>query len=95
VSREKVVVSNLLLANERQQAELAGRCKTWDRDLVLRQISVLDAEVVILELQLHERVHQLLLDIGPDDARHLVTVHLYHRVGHLDLAWRSERQQRA
>jgi len=55
--------------------------------LVLRQVSVLDAEVVVLQLQLYERVDELLFDEGPDDARHLVPVHLYYGVGHLDLAW--------
>jgi hypothetical protein len=57
-----------------------------DGDLVVGGVAVLDAEVVVVELDVEVREDQLVLDELPDDARHLVAVHLDDRVLHLDLA---------
>jgi hypothetical protein len=56
-----------------------------DRHLVLCPVTVLDAEVVIEQLDVEIGQDQLLLDEAPDDARHLVAVELDDRLGNLDL----------
>lgn len=54
--------------------------------LIAGGIAVGDAEVIVLRLDIDVRQDELLLDVGPDDARHLVTVHLHHAASHLDAA---------
>src|SRR5690606_33875699 len=56
-----------------------------DRDLVVGLVALLDAQVVVLEVDVQVRVDQPLLDELPDDARHLVAIELDDRVGDLDL----------
>ncbi len=56
-----------------------------DRHLVVGRVAVLDAEVVILEVDVEIGVDQLVLDELPDDAGHLVAVELDDGIGHLDL----------
>ena len=50
-----------------------------DRDLVVGGVAVLDAEVVVVEVDVEVRQDQLVLDELPDDAGHLVAVHLDDR----------------
>ena len=47
-----------------------------DRDLVVRGVAALDAEVVVLELDVEVGQDQLVLDELPDDPGHLVAVEL-------------------
>jgi hypothetical protein len=56
-----------------------------DRHLVVGGVAVLDAEVVVLELDIQVGQYQLVLDVLPDDAGHLVTVEFDDGVRHLDL----------
>ena len=57
-------------------AVLLGGVGGVDRDLVVGGVAVLDAEVVVVELDVEVRQDQLVLDELPDDPRHLVAVHL-------------------
>ena len=57
-------------------AVLLGGVGGVDRDLVVGLVAVLDAEVVVLEVHVEVGVDQLVLDELPDDARHLIAVHL-------------------
>ena len=66
-------------------AVLLDRVRRVDGDLVVRGVAVLDAEVVVLEVDVEVRVDQAVLDELPDDARHLVTVELDDGVLDLDL----------
>jgi len=66
-------------------AELLDRVGGIDGDLVLRLVALLDAEVVIPEVDVEIGQDQLFLDEGPDDPRHLVAIELDHGVGDLDL----------
>src|SRR5215211_1221669 len=65
-------------------AVLLDRVGGVDRDLVLGLVALLDAEVVVLELDVDVGKDQLLLDEGPDDPGHLVAVELDDGVVHLD-----------
>ena len=56
-----------------------------DGDLVVGGVAVLDAEVVVLEVDVEVRVDQAVLDELPDDAGHLVAVELDDGSYHLDL----------
>ena len=56
-----------------------------DRDLVVGRVAVLDAEVVVLEVDVEVGVDQAVLDELPDDAGHLVAVELDDRSLDLDL----------
>ena len=61
-----------------------------DGDLVLGGVAALDAEVVVLELDVEVGQDQLVLDELPDDPGHLVAVELDDGVLHLDLGhWLS------
>ena len=53
-----------------------------DGHLVVGGVAMLQAQVVVLGLQIDMRKQQLVLDHLPDDARHLVAVHLHERRGH-------------
>ena len=56
-----------------------------DRDLVLGGVTVFDAEVEVVELDVEVRQDQAILDELPDDPRHLVAVELDDGVLDLDL----------
>jgi hypothetical protein len=66
-------------------AVLLRRLGRVDRDLVVGLVARLDAEVEVLQVDVEVRKDQLLADLLPDDARHLVPVHLDDGVLHLDL----------
>ena len=66
-------------------AVLLGRLGGVDRHLVVGGVTVLDRQVEVLQVDVEVGQDQLVLDEGPDDARHLVAVHLDDGVGHLDL----------
>jgi hypothetical protein len=53
-------------------------------DFVVSFISVLDAEVEVLNVEIEERMNQLVFNVLPEDSGHLITVQLGHGVGHLD-----------
>src|SRR5665647_897161 len=59
-----------------------------DRHLVSCGVAVLDAQVVVLKVDVEVRKDQAVLDELPDDPRHLVAVELDDRTLHLDLAHR-------
>lgn len=54
-------------------------------DLIICLVSVLEAEIIILEIDVQIRMDKFVLDVLPYDSGHLVTVQLYHRVLHFDL----------
>ena len=56
-----------------------------DRDLVVGGVTVLDAEVVVFELNVEVGVDQAVLDELPDDPRHLVAVEFDDLAFDLDL----------
>ena len=66
-------------------AELLDRVGGIDRDLVVGLVALLDAEVVIFEVDVEVRLDQALTDPFPDDPRHFVAVDLDDRVLDLDL----------
>ena len=65
-------------------ADPLGRLRRVDRDLVAGLVALLHAEVEIQELDVEIGMDQLVLDELPDDAGHLVAVHLDDRILHLD-----------
>lgn len=56
--------------------------------LVVSGITVLHAEVVVLDVEVKVREDELVLDGLPDDASHLITVEVNDGVGNLDLSER-------
>ena len=66
-------------------AQALGGLGGVDGDLVVGGIAVLQAKVVVLGLEVHVGADELVLDDLPDDAGHLVAVHLDERGLHLDL----------
>lgn len=54
-------------------------------DLVVGLITILESEIVVLEVDVEVWVDELVLDVLPDDAGHLITVQLHHWVLDLDL----------
>lgn len=54
-------------------------------DLVVGLITVLEAEIVVLEVDVEVRVNELVLDDLPDDPGHLIAVQLDDGVLDLDL----------
>ena len=56
-----------------------------DRDLVVGRVAVLDAEVVVLEVDVEVGVDEAVLDELPDDAGHLVAVEFDDGAFNLDL----------
>ena len=55
-----------------------------DRDLVVGLVAVFHPEVEIHQVDIEERVDQLVLDVLPDDPGHLVAIEFDDGVGHLD-----------
>ena len=56
-----------------------------DRHLVIGGVAVLHAQVIVVQLDVHEREDQLVLDPLPDDPGHLVAVDVHDGIGDLDL----------
>ena len=54
-----------------------------DRDLIVGGVAMLNAKVKIFEVDVEVGVDQLLFDVLPDDAGHLVAVHFDDRIGRL------------
>ena len=55
-----------------------------DGDLVVCFVTGLDAQVVVLQVDVQVRVDQLVLDAGPDDSGHFVAVQFDNWVGDFD-----------
>ena len=75
-------------------AQTLGRLGGVHGDLVVGPVAVLEAEVVVLGLEVDVRADELVFDDLPDDAGHLVAVHLDERglhryLGHVVLPDRS------
>ena len=68
-----------------RDADLLGLVGGVDGDLVVGLVALLDAEVVIEQIDVEIGMDQLVLDELPDDAGHLVAVHFDDRICHLDL----------
>lgn len=64
-------------------ALLDGLC-SFNSDLVLSFISVLDAEVEVEDVEVEEGEDEMVLDGLPDDSGHFVSVELSHWFSHLD-----------
>lgn len=56
-----------------------------DGNLVVGLVTVLESQIVVLEVDIEVWVDELVLDILPDDPGHLITIQLHHRVLDLDL----------
>ncbi len=56
-----------------------------DGDLVVGGVAVLDGEVVVLQVHVQVGVDELVFDLAPDDAGHLVAVEFDDRARDLDL----------
>ena len=70
-------------------AVLLDRVRGVDGDLVVGGVAALDAEVVVLEVDVEVGVDQPVLDELPDDPGHLVAVELDDGFRHLDLRHRA------
>ena len=68
-----------------RDAQALGGLGGVDGDLVVGLIAVLEAEVVVLGLEVDVGADELVFDDLPDDAGHLVAVHLDERGLHRDL----------
>ena len=55
-----------------------------DRDLIVGLVAVFHPQVEIHQVDIKERVDQLVLDVLPDDPGHLVAIEFDDGVGHLD-----------
>ena len=55
-----------------------------DGDLIVGLVAVFHPQVEILQVDIEERVDQLVLDVLPDDPGHLVAIEFDDGVGHLD-----------
>ena len=66
-------------------AVLLDRLGRLDGDLVVGGVAVLDAQVVILQVDVEVGQDQLVLDELPDDPGHLVAVEFDNGIGDLDL----------
>ena len=66
-------------------AQALGSLGGLEGDHIVGGVAVLEAQVVVLGLQVDEGTDQLVFDHLPDDAGHLVAVHLHERRGHLNL----------
>ena len=76
--------SGVMVAHLTRDADLLGRLRGIDGDLVAGLVAFADAEVEIHQVDIEIRMDQLVLDELPDDPGHLVAVHLDDRVGHFD-----------
>ena len=54
------------------------------RYLILRLVAVQQAQVIVLRFQIHKGLDQHLLDPAPQNAGHLIAVHLHDGGGHFD-----------
>ena len=59
-----------------------GRFRSLDCDLIVGLIPLLQAEIVVLRLQINVRKKKVILDHLPDDTCHLISVHFNKRCGH-------------
>ena len=66
-------------------AILFGGVGGVDGHLVAGLVPFRQTQVVVFRLQVHEGQQQLLFDLLPEDAGHLVPVHLHQGSGHFDL----------
>ena len=57
-----------------------------NRHLVAGCITILDAQVVIVNVDIEIRQDQTIFDEFPDDSRHFVTVNINNRIYNFDLA---------
>ena len=57
-----------------------------DGDLVICLITVLNREIVVLEIDVQEGQNQVVLDVLPDDASHLIAIKLNNLANYLDFA---------
>ena len=65
-------------------AMASDRHRRVDRNLIVGFVALLDAEIVIFELDLEIRQNQFLLNELPDHAGHLVAVEFDHGIRDLD-----------
>ena len=66
-------------------ADFLGLVGGVDGDLVVGLVALLDAEIVVEQVDVEIGMDQLVLDVLPDDAGHLVAVHFDDGILHLDL----------
>ena len=77
--------SGVMVAHFTPDAVLLDCVRGINRHLVVRCVSVLDAEVVVLELNIEVRQDERVSDVLPDDARHFVAIEFDDRVHDLNL----------
>ena len=82
--------SGVMVAHLTRDADLLGHFGRIDGDLVVGLVALLDAEIVVEEVDVEIGMDQLVLDELPDDPGHLVAVHFDDGVGHLDFRHSKE-----
>ena len=60
------------------------RVRSVHRHLVARGVAVQKSQIIIYRFQLDKGADQFILDLLPQDPRHLVAVHLHERRCHPD-----------
>ena len=63
---------------------LLASLSSLDGDLVTSLVALYKTQVVVLTLEVYKRKNQFVLDHLPQDAGHLVTVHLHDGSGHFN-----------
>ena len=56
-----------------------------DGDLIVGLVTVLESQIIVLEVNVEVRVDEFVLDVLPDHAGHLISVELNDRILDLDL----------
>ena len=57
-----------------------------NRDLVTRRVSVLDAQVVVVDIYVEIRQDQSVFNELPDDPGHLVAINIYNWIRYFNFA---------
>ncbi len=84
----KLLNSRLIRRNSRTlnaHRVLLNRLRAINRNPIIRLIPILQSQIIVLEIDIQIRVDEFILNILPDDPRHLVAVELHYGVLDLDL----------
>ena len=73
--------------------KLFGLLGGLNSDLVAGLVTLNEAKVVILSFEVHEWEDEFVFNHLPQDACHLVTVHLHDRSGHFDFFCHNSRKK--
>jgi hypothetical protein len=70
-------------------AHLLDGVRRVDRDLIVGLVAVFHPQVEIHQVDIQERIDQLIFDVLPDDPGHLVAIEFDDGIGHLDFCHRK------